>query len=151
MPVENRRGADLLLVTLAVMPTPRQRRRVQRSASLVLGVTSGLVTSTNIVIIAASRWNVLTDGTLGMPSVLALVVDAMPYAPIAAIAAVILAGAANDSPTAAAAPIDAIPWRLPMVVAIIACCLLAAYCVFPAFVIVGWLWVGTIGVFDPPT
>lgn len=146
--VDNGNGADPIVVTLTVMSTitPRRRTgvRVGRIASLVLGVTSGAVAVSNLLLYA-SGWNVLTDGTFGMPSVLALLVNSMQYAPVAAITAVILAGTTRASAESADPPVDVLPPRLPMIVAIISCCLIAAYFVLPALVIVASLIVGAIG------
>lgn len=139
-------------VTLADMSTPalrhRVRIRVQRVASLALGVASGIVAAVNIALVIGG-WNAFTDGTFSMPPMLVFVVDAMQHTPIAAVAAVILAGTAGVSATTP--PVDALPRRLPMVVAIVACCLIAAYYLIPALMIVAWIPFGVVGIFFSAT
>lgn len=146
--MDNVGGADPIVITLTVMsaltPTRRTGVRIGRIASLILGVVSGAVALSNLLLYA-SEWNVLTDGTFGMPPVLAFLVNSLQYAPVAAIAAVILAGTTRASAAAADPPVDALPPRLPMIVAIIACCIIAAYFVLPALVVVASLIVGAIG------
>lgn len=136
--VDNAGGAGSMVVTLTVMPTlaPHRRTeaRIRRIASLVLSITSLVIAIANIVIFALRPSTFLSDGTFGMSPVPAFFVDALVYMPLPALASVLLVGTMS-APAPTSPSVDALPKRLPMIVALVACGLVVVCAVLPVIMI----------------
>lgn len=126
-----------MFVTLAIVSTLTRRRRIEarirRTTSLLLSALCGVIIVANLILFVQRPSAFLTDGTFGLAPLHAVVVHALWWTPVVAIAAVLVVG---TMPAAASAspPVDRLPNRFPMTAAVITLCL-ACICIATPLII----------------